>query len=108
MLAEADIFLLPSYGENLPNAILEAMAAALPIICTPVGALPEMLDEGEHALFVPLGDLEALTQALMRCASSPELRATMGAHNREAVTAQYEFEAIARRFDDLYGKTYKQ
>ncbi len=108
LLAEADIFLLPSYGENLPNAILEAMAAALPIICTPVGALPEMLDEGDHALFVPLGDIEALVQALMRCDASPELRAAMGAHNREDVAARYEFEAIARRFDDLYAETYKQ
>lgn len=108
LLAEADIFVLPSYGENLPNAILEAMAAALPIICTPVGALPEMLNEDEHALFVPLGDIEALAHALIRCESSPELRAAMGEYNREEVTTRYEFEAIARRFDDLYAETYRQ
>ncbi len=108
LLAETDIFLLPSYGENLPNAILEAMAAALPIVCTPVGALPEMLDEGDHALFVPLGDIKALAQALARCESSPELRSAMGAHNREDVAARYEFEAISRRFDELYAETYRQ
>ncbi len=108
LLAEADLFLLPSYGENLPNAILEAMAAALPIICTPVGALPDMLNEGDHALFVPLGNIEALTEALTRCAASPELRAAMGEHNREDVAVRYEFEAIAKRFDDLYAETYRQ
>jgi glycosyltransferase involved in cell wall biosynthesis len=56
LLAEADVFLLPSRAEGMPNAVLEAMAAGLPVVATPVGALPEMLGEGLGARFVPVGD----------------------------------------------------
>lgn len=91
----ADIFVLPSYSEGLPIAVLEAMAAGLPMVLTPVGALPEILTE-ENALFVRTGDVDALKQALIRLVESPDLRSRMGAANRRLAAERFTPETISR------------
>jgi len=101
-LSEADAFLLPSHGENMPNAVLEAMAAGRAIVCSPVGAVPEMLTDGEGALFVGAGDAAAIADAVRRLAGQPGLRAAMGDANRRDVEARFAFPRIAERFDWLY------
>jgi glycosyltransferase involved in cell wall biosynthesis len=100
LLADADVFLLPSRGENMPNAVLEAMAAGLPVVCTSVGALPEMLDAG--AIFVPTNDAGAIAAALREIAGDPERRTAMGRANRERAHSRFAFSAIAAALDDLY------
>ena len=107
-LAEADIYLLPSHGENMPNAILEAMATGLPIICSRVGALPEMLVDGVGALFVDAGDDEAIAAHVRRLAGSPELRKALAETAHAEVEARYEFPRIAERFDALYSGAYDE
>jgi glycosyltransferase involved in cell wall biosynthesis len=104
-LAAADVFLLPSYGENMPNGILEAMAASLPIITSPVGAVPEMLEDGQGALFVACGDVEGLAAAVRRLAGDAKLRARMAARNRSDCEARFAFERIAEQFDRLYRRS---
>lgn len=61
---EADILVLPSYSEGMPNVVIEAMAAGLAVICTPVGSVPEYLTSGRDALLVEPGDVHALHEAL--------------------------------------------
>ena len=100
-LSDCDVLLLPSRGENMPNAVLEAMAAELPVICTPVGALPEMLDEG-GALFVPVGDATAIAEALLQLHRTPEVRAEMGGKNRALAESRFSFTAVAAALDALY------
>jgi len=102
LLARSDVFLLPSTGENMPNAILEAMAAGLPVVCTPVGAMPEMLGEG--ALYVPSRDSGAIASALRRLADA-ELRANMGQANRRRAEARFSFDAVAATLDAIYSQT---
>lgn len=65
-LARADMMALPSYNEGIPLVILEALGAGTPVICTPVGAIPEVLEEGRDVLFVPPGDHPALAHAITR------------------------------------------
>lgn len=65
-LARADMMALPSYNEGIPLVILEALGAGTPVICTPVGAIPEVLEEGRDVLFVPPGDHPALARAITR------------------------------------------
>jgi glycosyltransferase involved in cell wall biosynthesis len=101
-LAEADLFLLPSHGENMPNSVLEAMAAELAIICSPVGAVPEMVEADSGALYVPAGDHRAIAAAIRRLLANPELRRAMGTYNRQAVESRFAFERIAERLDRLY------
>lgn len=66
LYATADVFCLPSRGDNLPVAILEAMAASLPVVATRVGGIPEEVQDGETGLITPPKDPSALAQALLR------------------------------------------
>ncbi len=89
LLAGADLFALPSYSEGLPTSVLEAMAAGLALVVTPVGALPEILEEGANTRFVPPGDAAALAAALASLATDPELRRAMGGRNRALAVARF-------------------
>ncbi|TFH23857.1 MAG: glycosyltransferase family 1 protein [Myxococcales bacterium] len=107
-LAEADIYLLPSHGENMPNAILEAMATGLPIVLSRAGAMPEMLVDGESGVFVDAGDSDAISAAVRRLARSRELRRALAAGAHARVQARYAFGRIAERFDALYEGAYDE
>ncbi|GAA1084004.1 glycosyltransferase family 4 protein [Tsukamurella spumae] len=74
LLAAAEVFTLPSYDEGLPMALLEAMAAGLAPLTTPVGGIPEAVTDGVDGLLVPPGDVPALAAALTRLVEDPALR----------------------------------
>lgn len=69
----ADIFVLPSHREGSPNALLEAMAAGVPVVATTVGGVPEIVTDGENALLVPPHDISAMAQAVARVLSDINL-----------------------------------
>lgn len=79
LIASADILVLPSFSENLPVSIIEAMAAGIAVVATPVGAVEDIVTDGETGLLVPPGDVDALQAALTRLVSDPALRQRMGA-----------------------------
>jgi glycosyltransferase involved in cell wall biosynthesis len=96
------VFLLPSHAEGMPNAVLEAMGAGLPVIATPVGAIPEMLGEGAGGRLVPVRDAAGLAQALLELQADPALRHSMGEWNRARVEACYRMDRVLVRLDHLY------
>jgi glycosyltransferase involved in cell wall biosynthesis len=75
---EADLFVLPSYMEGMPNALIEAMAAGLPVVVTAVGAVPDMVDDGGNGLVIEPRDADAVTRAVERLISTPSLRMALG------------------------------
>jgi glycosyltransferase involved in cell wall biosynthesis len=79
-LDKADLFILPSYTEGLPRAMLEAMARSLPCIGTMVGGIPELLSEEE---MVPPGDVPALAEKICDVLSDPERLSRMAKKNFE-------------------------
>ncbi|TAN84699.1 MAG: glycosyltransferase family 1 protein [Gallionella sp.] len=101
-LRSADIFVLPSYAEGVPISMLEAAAAGLPLIVTPVGGIPSVLSDGEHALFVQPGDHDALAGAINHLIGDPALRARLGAAAREHVLGRFGIENTARKYLGLY------
>jgi glycosyltransferase involved in cell wall biosynthesis len=101
-LREADIFCLPSYREGLPMAILEAMAAGLPVVATPVGGIPDVVRDNESGLLLAAGDVGGLAAALAELARDPELRHRLGEQGRIVVEELAGVPAVAARWRELY------
>ncbi|MGK2910282.1 MAG: glycosyltransferase family 4 protein [Sphingobium sp.] len=102
LLNKADIFVLPSRAENQPVSILEAMARALPVVATRVGAIPEQVDDGDSGLLVDPGDAQQLADAIARLIESPGLRKTMGQAGQLRFARDFSVAACAQRFAEVY------
>ncbi len=102
ILQETDIFVLPSLAENLPMSIIEAFAHGIAVISTPVGSVPDMIEDGSTGLIVPVGDSVALADALQRLIADPELRQTLGANARDAHAAHYRLSSYTDRLVALW------
>jgi glycosyltransferase involved in cell wall biosynthesis len=98
-LADADIFVLPSRSEALPNAVLEAMAAGLPVVASDVGGIPELISHDRTGLLVPPGDTAALAGALLRVMNETGLAPRLGEAARVAVETRYSFDRMVTAFD---------
>jgi L-malate glycosyltransferase len=101
-LAAADIFAFPSMSEALPNAVLEAMAAGLPIVASRVGGIPELISHGRTGLLVAPGDPAALAANLLRVMNEDGLAARLGEAARVAAEARYSFDRMVTAFDACY------
>lgn len=101
-LAGLDVLVQPSRADNLPLAILEAMAAGLPVIGTRVGGIPELVIDGETGLLVEPERPDELAAALDSLAASPERRLELGLRGRERVQEHFSADGIARRTVALY------
>lgn len=104
LLRAADALVLPSYHEGLPYALLEGMAAGLVPIATRVGAIPDVVTEGVHALFVPPRDPHAIARAIAALAADRARLARMSQACRERVAACYSIERLADDFTALYAR----
>lgn len=85
LLSQADVFILPSYNEGLPMAILEAMGWGLPVITTPVGGIPELVIAHQNGLLVTPGDIQQLAAAMKLVLNNEYLRISLGQVARENV-----------------------
>jgi glycosyltransferase involved in cell wall biosynthesis len=102
LLSGCDIFTLPSYGEGMPVSILEAMAYGLAVISTPVGGIPELVDDGMTGYLVTPGDLESLYEKLKTLIEQQELRVKMGRKGRKKVENEFDIKRNYRAISDLY------
>lgn len=101
MMRGSEIFLLPSHGEGFPNSLIEAMAAGMSPIATPVGAVPEIAS-ASGVVLVPVGDATALADAISRLAGDPGLRRTVSASARETVRRRFVPQVALFALGDLY------
>ena len=101
-LAAATIFVLPSFVEGMPMALLEAMALGLPVIATPVGGVPEIVTHQVDGLLVPPGDVDALAAAIARLMSEPALRERLGRAARETAAQRFSLDSAVERLLGIY------
>lgn len=101
LLSEASVYLLPTYAEGLPIAILEAMAGGNAIVTTDVGSIPSVVDDGNGVLVAP-GDVDGLTAALEPLLTDLDTTRRMCAESRSRVEAAYSWERMTDELLSLY------
>jgi len=101
VLAGIDIFVLTSVTEGMSNAILEAMAAAKPVVATRVGGNPELVKEGETGYLVDVQDSMALAWTIGKLADNPGLRERMGRAARRLVIKDYSVDGMVKHYQSL-------
>jgi glycosyltransferase involved in cell wall biosynthesis len=102
LYAACDIFVLPSRGEAMPLALLEAMAAGLPVVATEVGGIPEVVRSGQEGWVTPVRDPRALSEAIGRLIGDPSSRERMGRSARQRVREAYSVDRMVEATCALY------
>jgi len=103
VLSAADVLVLPSRWESMPYVLLEAGAMGLPVVATPVGGVPELVEEGVTGALVPVDDAVALAEAMVRLAADPAGRRAMGDAMAEKVRP-LTVDAMAEGIVEIYGE----
>lgn len=102
LLQQASLLVLSSVFEALPNVVLEAMAAGLPVVATRVGGLPEAVTPGRTGWLVPPRDIPALAAALGQLLAAPEIRLAFGLAARQTVLEKFSMDAMMRRHEEVF------
>lgn len=100
----SDIVVNPSYTEGLPTSVLEAALLGRAILASNVGGTPEVVRDGESALLVPSGDIEALQRGLSALLTDSRLRSRLGAEAKMGAVRRFDRSVSARRFAELAGQ----
>lgn len=102
LLAEAAVYVLPSYNEGLPMGVLEAMAAGLPVVSTMVGGIPDAMQDGVEGYLVEPGNVAALANKIEALLADAALREQMGLAGQQKVDAYFLPEKVFPRIGALY------
>ncbi|MDJ0661020.1 MAG: glycosyltransferase [Crocosphaera sp.] len=98
----ADIFVLPSLEDNLPNTMLESMSCGTPVVGFEIGGLPDLVQDNITGKLVPAGDYSALATAILTAFKTPEQRAKMGENCRQLIEEKYSLSVQANNYLELY------
>ena len=104
LLRESDLLVLPSHDEVLPLVVLEALANALPVLCTPVGELPGVLTDGDNAAFVPVGDVAALGRRIASLLADDAQRQRLGRNGRDLYEQRFSMDRFFERIARIHGR----
>ncbi len=107
VLLAADVFVQPSRSEGLPLAVLEAMAAGLPVVATRVGGVPEAVEDGRTGYLVPAGDSAALADGLRKVVEAPDRGAALARAGRLRARQQFSVERMGARYAELYAALFR-
>lgn len=100
-LRNAELLVLPSHIEGMPNALIEAMAVGLPVVGTDVGAVEDVVSDGVSGFIVPPGNVDRLFEALLKLIGDSDLRSRMGRAGWRIATERFSTEQAVDRLVDL-------
>lgn len=100
----SDIFVLPSRRESFGLVLAEAMATGLPVVSTRVGAIPEVVEDGETGILVPPNNPEKFAEAVNSLLNNPKKMKLMGLRGRERVRKYFTWEKVAKRMLGYYNE----
>jgi len=101
-LSAADIFVLPSYNEGLPNVVLEAMACGLPVVATTAGGIPEAIEDGESGILINKKDTESLKKAIEYLLKNEVVAKKMGNNGRRIVEHKFSWKQNVDQVIKIY------
>jgi glycosyltransferase involved in cell wall biosynthesis len=101
-MEQATVWALPSHSEGVPMAMLEAMSLGLPVVVTPVGGIPEVVQHNQNGILVTPRDIEAIADALHALLESPSERARLGTAARETIVHHFTLTATLDKLATLY------
>jgi glycosyltransferase involved in cell wall biosynthesis len=104
LLSASDLLVLPSHWEGFGLVLLEAMAVGIPVVGTRVGAIPEVVADGETGLLVPPRDPDALATGLVRLLRHPDTAAEMGLAGRRRLAVEFGMKKAVAAHEDLYAE----
>ena len=107
LLRSMDIFVLPSLGEGISNTVLEAMATGLPVIATRVGGNPELVDDQNTGVLVPVGNSEELARVLLDIVNDKDKLSAMGAAGLAKVQKQFHWDITVANYLAVYDELLK-
>jgi glycosyltransferase involved in cell wall biosynthesis len=102
LMPHFDLFALSSHTEGLPNVVLEAQAAGVPVVATRAGGTPELVEDGKTGRLVPAGDDAALARVLLDVLASPAQGRILSEAAQQLVARQFTFQAQAERYERLF------
>ena len=102
VLAQTDIFLMPSYSEGLSNALMEAMASGCACIATEVGGNAYLLQNGVSGFLFHPGDRAALESFIIKLISDPHKRDSMGKAARERIEKLFSWDSVGQQYQRLF------
>ncbi len=103
LLAAFQAVALSSHSEGMPNSLLEAMAAGLPVVATAVGGVADLVRDGENGFLSAPGDAEEMATSLVRLAADRNLARRLGEGGRHHVTSEHDGKMVAARLRGIYG-----
>ena len=106
LLRSVDMMVLPSYHEGLPLVILEALGSGTPVIATPIGAIPEFLQDGRDVLLVPPGERQVLAARMLDVLSDVGLQQSLSDHGLERFLARFTIEAFLADLLSIYARRF--
>jgi glycosyltransferase involved in cell wall biosynthesis len=102
LMRDADILTLPSFDENLPMSVIEAFAGEVAVVCTPVGAVTDIVRDGETGLLVEPGDAKGLADALRRLIGDADLRHRIARNGRQLFEERLDISIYAKRIVGIW------
>lgn len=102
LFKKASIFCLPSYAEGFPMAVLDAWAYGIPVVCTPVGGLPDVIRDGENALLHDYGNIDQLANQIELLINDDDLRNAIALKSKGLSNTIFDLQEINRQIGDLY------
>ena len=102
LLITASILVLPSYYEQMPMSILEAMSYGKAIIATNIAGIPEMVEHGKNGFLITPGDIKALSDYLITLIIDNNLREQMGRNSLDAIRSKYVVNKVVEQLVDIY------
>lgn len=104
LLRTADIFVLPSLAEGMPNVLLEAMATGLPCVATDIPGIQELITDNVNGLLFSPGDIQSLADNLKRVLDDPTERHRLGSNARQTIESQFSIEKTSQNYQVLFLK----